>query len=246
MKGLILAAGKGSRLSELKLKHKSFAVVQKKHVINFSLDLLSKINNDNRSLVSEVVIVVGHNKDVIIETLGDNYNGIPITYVEQTELKGIAHAVLTARNALNDDFVMCLADEILINPDMVGMIDYFKQTGAICVCGAIYDSTDQSGKPIAYSVDDSNNIVEVEEKPANGYPNEIRGIGEVVFRKDSLNYLDQLTPNPIRGELEMGEWIQLLSTKGEAKVFQLADAYVNINYASDIETANDLLGRSTK
>lgn len=40
MKGLILAAGEGTRLAELNLKHKSFAVVNKKHIIDYSLDLL--------------------------------------------------------------------------------------------------------------------------------------------------------------------------------------------------------------
>lgn len=34
MKGIILAAGKGTRLAELNLKHKSFAVVNKKHIID--------------------------------------------------------------------------------------------------------------------------------------------------------------------------------------------------------------------
>ena len=59
MKGLILAAGEGSRLSELNLKHKSFAVVHKKHVINFSLDLLSEIKCNGAKLISEIIIVVG-------------------------------------------------------------------------------------------------------------------------------------------------------------------------------------------
>lgn len=41
MKGVILAAGEGSRLAELHLQHKSFAVVNKKHIIDYSLDLLT-------------------------------------------------------------------------------------------------------------------------------------------------------------------------------------------------------------
>lgn len=70
MKGVILAAGRGSRLAELNLQHKSFAIVQKKHIINFSLDLLT--NEDaSKSLVDEIIIVVGHNKEVIIETIGN-------------------------------------------------------------------------------------------------------------------------------------------------------------------------------
>lgn len=47
MKGLILAAGEGTRLAELNLKHKSFAIVNKKHIIDYSLDLLR--NEDGRT-----------------------------------------------------------------------------------------------------------------------------------------------------------------------------------------------------
>lgn len=194
-------------------------------------------------MVDEVIIVVGHNKEVIIETIGNSYCGVPVKYVEQKELKGIAHAVLTAKDVINDDFIMCLADEILINPNMEGMVEYFYRNNASCVCGVIIDGSDQSGKPIAYKVNDDT-IVEVEEKPSNGYPNDIRGIGEVVFAKKCLDYLMTLEPNPRRGELEMGDWIQTIATtNGNAKVFELADAYVNINYASDIETANKMLGK---
>lgn len=238
MKGIILAAGKGSRLKELNLKHKSFAVVQKKHVINFSLDLLT----DKSGLVDEIIIVVGYNKDVIIDAIGSSYRGVPIKYVEQKELKGIAHAVLTAKDYINDDVIMCLADEILINSNLPDMVDYFNNNKLSCCCGVIIDSSDNSGKPIAYLVN-NNQIVNVEEKPANGYPNDIRGIGEVIFSKESLDFLSILKPNPKRGELEMGDWIQMIADNTQkAHIYPIAEAYVNINYAQDIELANKILG----
>lgn len=240
MVGVILAAGKGSRLAELNLKHKSFAVVQKKHIINFSLDMLVGSYATN-PLVNEIIIVVGYNKEVIMESLGNNYRGVPLTYVHQAELKGIAHAILTAKDFIKEDFIMCLADEILLNPNMASMIEYFKETNAICVCGGIVDENDLSGKPIAYDVDALNTIIKVTEKP-DSYPNAFRGVGECIFKKECLEYLQNLKPNAKRGELEMGDWIQMVvSDKGTAKIFKLADAYVNINYAHDIEIANKLL-----
>lgn len=183
---------------------------------------------------------------MIIEALGESYCGVPIRYVWQKELKGIAHAVLTAKDAINDDFIMCLADEILINPNMAGMVDAFYKSHASCVCGVIVDGSDQSGKPIAYTVN-GDSIIEVEEKPANGYPNDLRGIGEVIFSKESLEFLSILKPNAKRGELEMGDWIQLIArSTSKAKVFPLADAYVNINYAKDIDVAHELLAVASK
>jgi dTDP-glucose pyrophosphorylase len=239
MKGIILAAGKGSRLAELNLQHKSFAVVHKKHVIDFNLDLL--VGDEAHPLVNEIIIVVGYHAEVIIEYIGDDYKGVPVKYVYQHELKGVAHAVLVSKDELDDDFIMCLADEIMMNPRIADMIKYFEESDATCVCGAVIDGEDFSMKPIAYDIDKDNNVLRVTEKPKE-YHNTIRGIGECIFKKDALNYLDVLQPNPIRGELEMGDWIQMaVDDHKVVKVFDLADGYINVNYAKDIEAANKLL-----
>lgn len=101
-------------------------------------------------------------------------------------------------------------------------------------------------KPIAYNVDENNHILKVMEKP-KAYPNDIRGIGECIFAKKALDYLSRLQPDPVRGELEMGHWIQMLvDDKKDVRVFDLADGYVNVNYAKDIEVANQMLSNGSE
>lgn len=241
MKGLILAAGEGTRLAELNLKHKSFAVVNKKHIIDYSLDLLR--NEGGKPLVSEIVIVVGHNAQSVIDYIGDAYKDIPVSYVLQSERKGIAHAVKTAKDALDDDFIMCLADECLFNPKLEQMVDEFYACQAGCVCGVILDGDDLTMKPIAYGVDNAGWAVSVTEKPT-AYENDIRGIGECIFAKKTLACLDLLQPNPLRGEYEMGDWIRMIIQSGDGvKPFVLADAYCNVNSPKDIQSAAEMLGR---
>ena len=241
MKGLILAAGKGTRLAELKLAHKSFAMINAKRVIDYSLELLA--NNGTEPLVNEIIIVVGYHAEEIINYVGNVYNGIPIKYVYQQEQKGIAHAVMTAAEVINDDFVMCLADEILINPKLRDMIKLFYEFHADVVCGAVVDATDFSMKPIAYQVDERQNVRAVTEKPS-AYENAYRGIGECVFKKEVLKYLETLSPNPRKGEYEMGDWIRMaIEDNKTVKIFELADAYANINYAADIENASKIVGK---
>ncbi len=236
MKGIVLAAGQGTRLAELNLKHKSFAEVNKKHVIDYSLDLLSQ-KVAGMTLCDEIIIVVGYHAESIIEYIGTSYQGVPVKYVYQAERKGVAHAVKTAKNVLDDDFIMCLADEILFNPRLDQMVKTFYEHKADCICGAVIDAEDFSGKPIAYSVDKDNVVTAIEEKPKS-YPNAVRGIGECIFSRDCLKYLDSLKPNPIRGEYEMGDWIRMIQEDGKrVEVFDLADGYCNINYARDIQVA---------
>ena len=134
-----------------------------------------------------------------------------------------------------DDFVLCLADEILLNSRMQSMVQFFFETQAECVCGCVLDAKDMSGKPISYILRhyDSKAIIEqVTEKPKE-YFNEYRGVGECVFRKKTLELLETL----------MGDYIQTICNMSPDKVFayDLADAYVNINYAKDIDAANKLL-----
>lgn len=239
MKGVILAAGKGTRLSELRLQHKSFAVVQKKHIIDYSLDLLSSEHN-GKHIVDEIIIVVGYHADSIIKYVGDFYNNVPVKYVYQNELKGIAHAMLIAKDYINDDCIMFLADEILMNPRIHNMLEFFYSEKLDCVCGIVVDDTDFSMKPISYELNNQY-ISSVVEKPKK-YVNDMRGIGECVFHQSALDLLEELTPNKIRGELEMGDWIQLIINKGgKVKAFELADGYINVNFAKDIDVANTLL-----
>lgn len=240
MKGIILAAGKGERIKELKINHKSLAVVQNKRVIDYSLNLLIG-NNPDSPLVDEIIVVVGYNADAIINYLKEYYKGFPIKYVFQQELLGAAHAIYVAKDLLNDDFIMCMGDEIMINPRLNKMINEFYYTDAMCVCGTILDGKDYSMKPIAYEVDNSRNILKVIEKPKL-YPNDVRGVGECIFQKKALDYLERLQPNPIRKEYEIGNWIQMIIDSGEkVRFFELADAYINVNYAMDIDVANKLL-----
>lgn len=238
MKGLVLAAGQGTRMAELHLKHKSLAVVNKKHVIDFSLDLLTEIKNDSR-LVESIILVVGHNADAIINYVGTEYNGVPVEYVFQNERKGIAHAILTARDSIADDFILCLADEILFNSKLPEMIQSFLNSDLGVLCGVVVDDKDFSMKPIAYDMDANEFFVStVREKPEY-YANPYRGIGECIFRKETLSFLDELKPNQKRGEYEMGDFIQLIINKGlHVKTFTLADGYMNVNYAKDLTMAN--------
>lgn len=238
MKGLILAAGEGKRLTELQLRHKALAEIKKKCIINYSLDMLCEV----KSAICEIIIVVGYHAEDIVKYLGNNYKGIPIKYVVQEKRLGIAHAVKTARDLINDDFILCLADEILINNRIKQMICEFNKTNNVmCMCGAIFDKSDKSMKPIAYDLDENGRIAQVREKPEY-YSNDIRGIGECIFTKAALDQLDYLQPNLKRGEYEMGDWIQLLiQTGGNVEVFDLADDYINVNRIDDFELANRIV-----
>ena len=234
MIGIVLAAGKGTRLQNHKITNKSLIKIGNICVIDHIIKMLVNQN------VNKIIIVVNHNRNKIMEHVGNYYLNVPIQYIYQEELKGVAHAILCAKNVIDDDFIMCLGDEILINDHLSEMINYFYQEKLYCLCGTYIDNDDYSGKPLAYDLDDNKYIVNVTEK-AKKFTNEYRGIGECIFKRETIGLLDILKENPTRKELEMGDWIQSIINKYKlVKLYNVADNCININYPKDLDYINYL------
>src|SRR5205809_7686943 len=65
--------------------------------------------------IKEVGVILGPLQEGIVEALGDGSKfGVKITYIEQPDHKGIAHAVLISRKFLKDSpFIVHMGDNIL-------------------------------------------------------------------------------------------------------------------------------------
>jgi glucose-1-phosphate thymidylyltransferase len=59
------------------------------------------------------VVIVRYNKQNLIIHIDDNLEGIPITYADLREQKGLAHALLKAEEQVNEEFMLMLGDNIL-------------------------------------------------------------------------------------------------------------------------------------
>jgi len=71
MQQIILAAGKGTRLN-MPVTNKCLVKVSEKALIDYNLELSHEIN------ANEILVIVGHNKDSLINYIGSSYNGIPV------------------------------------------------------------------------------------------------------------------------------------------------------------------------
>lgn len=68
--------------------------------------------------VGEVVIVVGFLGDMIKAALGNEQDGLPISYVEQKELKGTGHAVSLCEPVLRERFLVLMGDDLYAKSDL--------------------------------------------------------------------------------------------------------------------------------
>ncbi|VVB71087.1 Bifunctional protein GlmU [uncultured archaeon] len=108
MKALILSGGSGTRLRPLTYsQQKQLIPVANKPVLFYAIEDVIEAGAD------EIGIILGPNKDQVIEMVKSVAWSVPIKFIYQGEPRGLAHTILVAEEFLNDDFVMYLGDNIL-------------------------------------------------------------------------------------------------------------------------------------
>ena len=234
MQQVILAAGKGSRLKS-STTNKCLVELCGKKLIEYSLDLGVEIG------VSKIIVIVGYNRDYIIDYLGEVYKGIPIEYVVQEPQKGIAHGIMVASHHITEDFFMCLSDEIIVSSNVKELEKFFQSNEADCVCGVVQDCVENIKKTYTLKLTKNNRITQLIEKPTIVF-NNLKGTGYCMMSPRMLTCLEQLPINPIRNEYEMGDWIRLaIQNDYDCYSFEIAKAAYNINEQSDFNVAQEYI-----
>lgn len=234
MKALILAGGRGKRLNEIsKEKNKCMVEIKSRPLVEYSLNCASQAD------ISEIIIVVGHKAEEIINTFGNSYQGKPIKYVIQPEQKGLVNAIEVAQKAIGkEDFMLMLGDELMIEPKHSEMIERYQKEHLFSLCGAVrVEDKNLIKKTYAIIQNEEGRIFRLIEKP-NKPMNNIMGTGNCIFKNEILSYIPQTPINQKRGEKELVDLIQCAIDEGQiVKSFVICDKYFNVNSQEEFEEA---------
>jgi glucose-1-phosphate thymidylyltransferase len=116
MKAVILAAGEGKRLRPFtETIPKVMLPIANKPILEYVVDAVKK------SGITEIIIVVGYKKEVIMEYFKD-YKSAKITYITQDKQLGTAHALLQAKNHIKDPFIVVSGDNIIDQKSITKLI----------------------------------------------------------------------------------------------------------------------------
>lgn len=119
MQAIILAAGKGTRFLPLsEARPKPLFSIFGKSILEYNLDELD-------GLVSEVIIIVGYKKEMIVERIGKKYSSMKITYIEDNKIEGTGSSAKLAYSHLKDKFLLLNGDDFYSKEDIKKAIDKF-------------------------------------------------------------------------------------------------------------------------
>jgi glucose-1-phosphate thymidylyltransferase len=111
--GVVLAAGEGTRLRPLTHNRpKPMLPAANRPILEHVLETLVEAG------VTELVLVVGYKRDRVQEHFGPTFQDIPIRYVVQEKQLGSGHALLQAREAVDEPMLVVNGDRV-IEPEMV-------------------------------------------------------------------------------------------------------------------------------
>ncbi|WP_458205911.1 sugar phosphate nucleotidyltransferase [Haladaptatus sp. NG-SE-30] len=119
---VVLAAGEGTRLRPLtRNRPKPMLPATTRPVLEYVLDALVDAGVDRLHLV------VGYRGDRVRDHFGSNYRGASVSYVEQDKQLGSGHALLTARDDVDGDFLVVNGDQIIESAMVADVREAFER-----------------------------------------------------------------------------------------------------------------------
>lgn len=234
MKGLVLSGGKGSRLRPLtSTGAKQLVPIANKPILFYAIEDLVAAG------VREISIVVSpETGDQVRREAGDGARfGATITYIEQVEPLGIAHAIGLARTAMaGERFITYLGDNFLTS-GTTPYVQAFAASGA--VAGILLKDVPYA-REFGVAAFEGERLVRVVEKPAEP-PSSLAVIGIYLFTSRVFDAIDAIRPSS-RGELEVTDAIQWLLDHGHEVRADVVDGeWIDTGKHDDLLTANRLI-----
>ncbi len=204
MKALILSGGSGTRLRPLTYsQQKQLIPVANKPVLFYAIEDVIEAGAE------EIGIILGPNKDQVIDTVRSVNWDADIEFIYQGEPKGLAHTILVAERFLDDDFVMYLGDNILRD----GIVRHEQRFRSMNSDASVLLTEVED--PQRFGVADLNpdgSIKRLVEKPKVP-PSNFALVGVYFFRSVIIDACKNIKPSG-RNELEITDAIQWLIEHG--------------------------------
>jgi len=230
MKAVVLAAGEGTRLRPLtEDKPKALVEVDGRPILGHCFDRLIELDAE------ELLVVVGYQKQKIIEFYGDTYEGIPITYAHQREPKGLAHALLTVEEHVDGDFMLMLGDNVF-DANLADVVNRQQEDRADAAFLVEEVPREEASRYGVCDTNDYGEIVDVVEKPDDP-PSNLVMTGFYTFTPAIFHACHLVQPSG-RDEYEVSDAVDLLIKSGRTiDAIRMEGWRIDVGYPEDRDEA---------
>ncbi|MGC9521377.1 MAG: sugar phosphate nucleotidyltransferase [Anaerolineae bacterium] len=234
MQGVILAAGKGSRLHPITLdRSKAMLPILGKPIVERVMEMLVANGIDDF-----ILVVSPTDRDITRHFRRESTLEADIRFAYQPERKGMANALSCAAPLITEDFVLSACDNLVSKADVGRLIAFMES------------DRDPNGVltllPVERERLGSVGIVEMEgpwvtriiEKPEpEEAPSDISSLPLYVFSRRILDYLPEVPLSP-RGEYELQDAIQMLIDRDGRVGGVIIDRRQTLTNAADLLELN--------
>jgi UDP-N-acetylglucosamine diphosphorylase / glucose-1-phosphate thymidylyltransferase / UDP-N-acetylgalactosamine diphosphorylase / glucosamine-1-phosphate N-acetyltransferase / galactosamine-1-phosphate N-acetyltransferase len=236
MKGLIPAAGMGTRLEPITLAiPKELLMIGDKAVIEHVIDAMKEVG------VTDITVVVGWRKHAILDYLGSGERlGVKISYVVQDKRNGLAKAVSAGEHVINDEsFLVVLGDDFFYPKTFLKEILAFhkKQDADATIGVAKVEDVTRHGiiKP-----GENNKIVDIVEKPSKDKaPSNLGCMGVYIFKPVIFEAINKTKPGH-KNEYQLTDSIKILVEEGYKVLYSTIDGeHIDVGTLEDLRKANE-------
>lgn len=241
MKGLIPAAGSGTRLGPFTYAMpKELLPVGDKAVIEHVVEAFVTAG------INDITIVVSPKKHGLSDYFGSGKRfGVKLTYVVQDERLGLADAVAAGEHVINgSSFAVVLGDNFF-SPDTVlrDLKEFHEANNADATIGVV-EVTDVTRHGIIKP--DGIDVVDLVEKPEpSDAPSNLGIAGMYIFESGIFEAIHDTKPG-FKGEYQITDSIKVLVEKGAKVVYKrISGIHIDVGTPEDLMRANEFFLRET-
>ena len=231
MDAVIPAAGQGSRLGELTDdRPKGLVDVAGRPLLAHAFETAVEAG------AGGLVVIVGYEAAQIVDRFGDDFEGVPITYVHQREQLGLGHAVLQAEPHVDGTFLLVNGDNVFAGSVEPAIEAVAEADAALAVEEVPPEIAATTG---VIETNEAGRVTGIVEKPAEPSSTLVT-TGCYVLPKEVFHACALLRPSA-EGEYQLSEAVGLLVRAGyEIETVRLGER-VNVNTPEDVERASELV-----
>ena len=171
--GIILAAGLGTRMGPFSERYpKPILPICNKPLIQYQIEIMKSLG------ILDIKILVGHKGFEISKILGDgSHLDVTISYIEQNQMLGIAHALGRLEPYIDSPFLLILGDIFFVPGDLKQMFRLFEeQHGGAVLATKEENDPEAIRRNFSLNLNKDGMVVRVIEKPRYTH-NRLKGVG---------------------------------------------------------------------